>query len=53
MEAVKEADPLKQGLKHWVIFETADVRRHVKEADPLKQGLKHNRVYIIYINSRS
>ena len=48
VRAIREQDPLKQGLKH-EHRPVCTKEYHIREQDPLKQGLKHitNRCYIL------
>ena len=38
---VKEVNPLKQGLKLYIVIVDYENKKKVKEVNPLKQGLKH------------
>ena len=44
---IREQDPLKQGLKHMMIFDHIK-KSGIREQDPLKQGLKLNRFFILF-----
>ena len=42
---IREQDPLKQGLKRYLLLISVVIIRFIREQDPLKQGLK-----LLYIN---
>ncbi len=44
---IRKQDPLKQGLKHALIFICLNSLKAIRKQDPLKQGLKHS-LAVIY-----